>query len=362
MSSMWGENIQISLFGESHGTALGVVIEGLPPGFEIDLEAVAAHMRRRAPGQYPWSTPRREPDVPEILSGFFNGRTCGTPLAAIIRNTNTQSGDYANLVARPRPGHADLTGRVRYGGANDPRGSGHFSGRATAPMAFAGAICLQMLKARGIRIGARALEIAGVRDIEIDPADAAYDTAAKEFPVVDDACGERMKAAILEAHARQDSVGGIVEAVAVGLSAGIGGPFFDRLSCRLGAMALALPACKGVEFGSGFGAARATGLQNNDTMRYDDGGRIVRPTNHAGGIEGGISNGMPVVMRCVFKPPSSIGAPQATVNLETGREETLEVKGRHDPCIVPRAVPVVESAMALVLLDRLLDGATPSAS
>ena len=146
MSSTWGENIQISLFGESHGTALGVVIEGLPPGFEIDLEAVAAHMRRRAPGQYPWSTPRREPDVPEILSGFFNGRTCGTPLAAIIRNTNTQSGDYANLVARPRPGHADLTGRVRYGGANDPRGSGHFSGRATAPLVFAGAVCLQIVR------------------------------------------------------------------------------------------------------------------------------------------------------------------------------------------------------------------------
>lgn len=362
MSSMWGENLRISLFGESHGSALGVVIDGLPPGFEIDLEAVAAHMRRRAPGQFPWSTPRREPDIPEILSGFFNGRTCGTPLAAIIRNTNTQPSDYANLVARPRPGHADLTGRIRYSGANDPRGSGHFSGRATAPLVFAGAICLQMLKTRGVRIGARALEIAGIRDVELDPVNTIIDTAAKEFPVLDDACGERMKAEILAAHARQDSVGGIVEAVAVGLPAGIGGPFFDRLSSRLGAMFFALPACKGVEFGSGFNVARTTGRQNNDTFRYDANGRIVRPTNHAGGMEGGISNGMPVVARCAFKPPSSIGAPQDTINLETGDNETLEVKGRHDPCIVPRAVPVVESAMALVLLDRLLDAATPSAS
>lgn len=362
MSSTWGENIRISLFGESHGAAIGVVIDGLPPGFAIDLEAVAAHMRRRAPGQFPWSTPRREPDIPEILSGFFNGRTCGTPLAAIIRNTNTQSGDYANLVARPRPGHADLTGQLRYSGANDPRGSGHFSGRITAPLAFAGAICLQMLAARGIRVGARALEIAGVRDAEVDPADYPFDTAAKAFPVVDDACGERMKAAIQAAYARRDSVGGIVEVVAVGMPAGVGGPFFDRLSSRLGAMFFALPACKGVEFGRGFGVAAATGLENNDAMRYDGAGRVVRPTNHAGGIEGGIANGMPIVARCAFKPPASIGAPQQTVNLETGANETLEVQGRHDPCIVPRAVPVVESAMALVLLDRLLDGAAPAAS
>ncbi|MGI5868782.1 MAG: chorismate synthase [Kiritimatiellia bacterium] len=362
MSSTWGENIRISLFGESHGPAIGVVIDGLPSGFALDFEALAAHMRRRAPGQGPWATPRREPDAPEILSGVFNGRTTGTPLAAIIRNADTRSGDYADLVARPRPGHADLTGRLRYGGANDPRGGGHFSGRLTAPLAFAGAVCLQMLAARGVRVGARAVEIGGVRDAEIDPTAAAFDVSAKAFPVVDDACGERMKAAIQAAHARKDSVGGIVEAVASGMPAGVGGPFFDRLGSRLGAMLFALPACKGVEFGRGFAVAGATGLTNNDAFRRDDAGNVTRPTNHAGGMEGGIANGMPIIVRCAFKPTASIGAPQPTVNLDTGAEETLEIQGRHDPCIVPRAVPVVESAVALVLLDRLLDGATPPAT
>lgn len=353
MSSMWGNNIRISLFGESHGPAIGVVIDGLPSGFELDLAAIAAHMRRRAPGNFPWSTTRKESDEAEILSGMFNGKTCGTPLAAIIRNTNTRSGDYTRFGTTPRPGHADLTGYLRYNGANDPRGGGHFSGRITAPLTFAGAVCLQMLKARGISVSAHIFEIAGIRDIEVEESQYPLNIAAKDFAVVDDARGELMKGAIQAAFAKKDSVGGIVEAVATGFPAGFGNPFFDRVESKLAAIVMSLPATKGVEIGRGFDVARSTGSQNNDPIYLDETGRITRRTNHAGGIEGGISNGLPIVLRCAFKPTASVGVQQDTVNLETKQNDKLEVHGRHDPCVVPRAVPVVESAMALALLDLL---------
>lgn len=357
MSSMWGNKIRISLFGESHGPAIGVVVDGLPSGVELDLEQIAAQMRRRAPGNFPWSTTRKETDEAEVLSGFFNGKTCGTPLAAIIRNTNTRSGDYSDLVTKPRPGHADLTGQIRYQGANDPRGGGHFSGRITAPLTFAGAICMQILKARGITVSARIFEIAGIHDAVVEEASYPFEIAEKDFPVVDDAQGNLMKAAIAQAFANRDSVGGVVEAVAVGFPAGIGDPFFDRVESRLGHMMLSIPASKGVEFGRGFAVAKATGSENNDNPYVGEDGSIWRRTNHAGGIEGGISNGMPIVLRCAFKPTASISKEQDTVNLATGQNEKLEVHGRHDPCLVPRAVPVVESAMALVLLDMLLNQA-----
>ncbi len=353
MSSMWGDKIRISLFGESHGPAIGVVIDGLPSGFELDLEQIATHMQRRAPGNFPWSTTRKESDEAEVLSGMFNGKTCGTPLAAIIRNTNTRSGDYARFGTTPRPGHADLTGSLRYNGANDPRGGGHFSGRITAPLTFAGAVCMQMLKARGIRVSARICEIGGIHDADVSESQYPFEVAAKDFAVVDDARGELMKATIQAAFAKKDSVGGIVEAVATGYPAGIGSPFFDRVESRLAAIMMSIPASKGVEIGRGFEVARSTGSQNNDPIQLDEAGRIIRTTNHAGGIEGGISNGMPIVLRCAFKPTVSVGVEQNTINLETRKNDKLEVHGRHDPCIVPRAVPVVESAMALALLDLL---------
>ena len=353
MSSMWGNKIRISLFGESHGPAIGVVIDGLPPGFELNMEQIAAHMRRRAPGNFPWSTTRKEADRAEILSGMYNGKTCGTPLAAIIHNTNTRSGDYARFGTTPRPGHSDLTGHLRYNGANDPRGGGHFSGRITAPLTFAGAICMQMLKARGITVSAHIYEIAGIRDVEVDESQFPFEVATKDFPVVDDACGLQMQDAIQSAYAKKDSVGGIVEAVATGFPAGIGNPFFDRVETRLAAIMMSIPATKGVEIGRGFDVARSTGSQNNDPIFVDEAGRITRKSNHAGGVEGGISNGMPIVLRCAFKPTASVGVEQDSINLETMKNDKLEVHGRHDPCVVPRAVPVVESAMALTLLDLL---------
>ncbi len=353
MSSMWGNKIRISLFGESHGPALGVVVDGLPSGFEIDMEQIASHMRRRAPGNYAWSTPRQEGDRVEVLSGMYNGKTCGTPLAAIIRNTNTRASDYTRFLTKPRPGHTDFTGRLRYSGANDPRGGGHFSGRVTAPLAFAGAICLQILKARGIIVSAHICEIGGVHDVAVDESNYPFDIAAKDFAVVDDAQGELMKAAIAAAFERKDSVGGVIEAVATGYPAGIGSPFFERVEGRLAGMMMSIPATKGFEIGSGFAASRSNGSINNDKFYYNDKGEISRRTNHAGGTEGGISTGLPIVIRCAFKPTSSVGIEQDTINLETKKNDKLEVEGRHDPCIVPRAVPVVESAMALTLLDLL---------
>ena len=351
MSSMWGDNIKISLFGESHGQGIGVVIDGLPPGFELDMAKIAAHTKRRTPGDFAWSTRRKEADEPEILSGFFNGKTCGTPLAAVIRNTDTRSIDYSDLIAKPRPGHADITGRIRYKGANDPRGGGHFSGRITAPLTFAGAICMQILESRGIQISAHIREVAGIRDSDA-PAPDATPPSKKPFPVYDDERGAQMQKAIEEAFFKTDSVGGVVEVFAKGFPAGYGDPFFDSIESRVASMFFSIPAVKGVEFGRGFEASRHRGSENNDSPVMD-GNVISRKTNNAGGIEGGISNGMPIVMRCAFKPTASIAAEQDTVNLDTMRNEKLVVKGRHDPCIVPRAVPVVESALALVLLDFL---------
>lgn len=353
MSSIWGNKISVSLFGESHGPAIGVVINGLPSGVTLDMDFINAHISRRAPGNHLWSTERKEPDRPEIVSGVYNGKTCGTPLTAIIHNTDTRSSDYSKFNNTPRPGHADLTGRLRYSGANDPRGSGHFSGRITAPLTFAGAICMQILKERSIFVSARIFEIAGIRDIDLPDHRTPFHIPDVAFPTADTTRGDLMKAAIADASAQKDSVGGIVEALAIGFPAGVGNPIFDKVESRLAAIIMSLPATKGIEFGRGFDVARATGSQNNDPIYLDDAGRISRRSNHAGGTEGGISNGMPIILRVAFKPASSIARPQETVNLETQKTDTLEARGRHDPCIVPRAVPVIESAMAIALLDLL---------
>ncbi len=358
MSSTWGNLLKISIFGESHGPGIGVVIHGLPSGHALDLEDIRAFMRRRAPGQTAWSTPRQEKDEPEILSGLFEGRTTGTPLMALIKNTDTRSGDYSDLLTKPRPGHADLTGMARYQGFNDPRGSGHFSGRLTAPLVFAGAVCRQILQARKIEIVSHILEIAGIRDLPVDTA--SPDLALlkslqhKPLPVLSDTVAEAMQTAILEAKNTLDSVGGIVESLIVGLPAGIGDPIFDGIESRLGSILFAIPAVKGVEFGDGFAMAKRRGSTNNDSPVFK--GQAIRfATNHGGGADGGISNGMPVVFKVAFKPTASIGREQATINLHTLQPDTLVVRGRHDPCIVTRAVPVVEAAAAIATLDLLLE-------
>jgi len=360
MTSSYGHVLRLSLFGESHGAGVGCVIDAPPPGLPVDLDAIARHMARRAPGQAgAWSTARKESDVPEILSGLFEGRTTGTPLSALIRNADVRSGDYAALARAPRPGHADLTGSIRYRGANDPRGGGHFSARVTAALAFAGALAMQWLAARGATVRARVVEIGGVADpTPCDPLDPLPDLSGKPLAALSDEAAAAMTDAIESARADGDSVGGVVEVRASGLPAGIGAPFFDRVESRLGAMLLSLPAVRGVEFGDGFACARRRGSENNDrpTPSPDgDPARIGRATNRAGGAEGGITTGLPVIARLAFKPTPSIAREQTTVDPVANTEVPLRVAGRHDPCVVPRAVPLVESAAAFALLDLLLE-------
>ena len=346
MSSVYTGNLTVSIFGQSHAPAIGVTIDGLPAGFPINLDELQFFLSRRAPGQNAWSTPRREVDAPEVLCGLKNGKTCGAPLTAIIRNTNTRSGDYENLKDVPRPGHADYTAQVKFGGAQDASGGGHFSGRLTAPMCIAGGICMQLLEHEGVRIRARILSIGTVTD------SAPFDVpvAGKPFPAVSDGAATTMQEEIAQAKADGDSIGGVIECVIDGLPAGIGEPMFGGLENLIARTVFAIPAVKGVEFGAGFAAARLRGSENNDPFRVQN-GHIVTETNNCGGILGGISTGMPVVFRAAFKPTPSISRTQASVSLSRMENETLVIHGRHDPCIVPRAVPCVEAAAAIAVLD-----------
>lgn len=359
MSSIWGNKIKISLFGESHGPAIGVVIDGLPAGHLLDQSKIAAFAARRAPGLTPWSTPRREADEAEIISGVYQDRTTGAPLCAIIRNKDTRSADYAQLRDKPRPGHADLTGRWRYGGFQDPRGSGHFSGRLTAPLTFAGAVCSQILAHYGVRAAAHIAQIADIKDLPLGGL--AYDSkmldelAQKKFPVLDDAAGQGMIDLVLAAAEEGDSLGGVVECAIYGLPKGLGSPMFAGLEPHLASLIFGIPAIKGLEFGVGFQAALMRGSEHNDEPFWQD-GKITFKTNHSGGIVGGISNGEPLLFRAAVRPPASIAKVQHTVNLSSGENELLAVRGRHDPCIVPRVTPVVEAASAVFALDVLLDG------
>ncbi len=355
MSSTYGENLKLSIFGQSHGTAIGVVLDGIPAGLPVDEEALQAFLNRRAPGQNDYSTPRKEEDRPEFLSGILNGFTCGAPIAAMIRNRNTRSGDYADLKDCPRPGHADYTAQIKYRGFQDCAGGGHFSGRLTAPLCIAGGLCKQWLETRGIRIGAHIAAIAGVSDLPFDPLSPQLDAVQADFPVLDAAAGEAMRAAISQARMELDSVGGIIECAVTGLPAGLGEPMFGGVESRIGQIVYGIPAVKGVEFGIGFDAAALRGSQNNDPYRMED-GRVVTASNNCGGILGGITNGMPLLFRAAVKPTPSIAREQQSVSLQRGENQLLTVKGRHDPCIVPRAVPVVEAAAAIALLDLLLDG------
>lgn len=358
MSSSFGTRIKLTIFGESHGPAIGCVLEGLPAGTAIDCEAVNAFLARRAPGSTMLGTPRKESDRPEFLSGILDGVLTGAPLCAIIRNTNCRSGDYSNLRVTPRPGHADYTAAVKFNGANDFRGGGNFSGRLTAPLCIAGAIALQILASRGITVGAHVAEIAGIADRPLDPVNVNAATLqaldAKSLPVLDDEAGERMAAAVLQARAEQDSVGGVVEVAAVGIPAGFGDPIYDGIENTMARAFFGIPAVKGVEFGDGFGCARLRGSVNNDPFIPGENGAIRTATNHCGGILGGITNGMPVIARVAFKPTPSIAREQQSVNLDTGESCPLTVQGRHDPCIVPRAVPAVIAAAAIAILDAVM--------
>ncbi len=331
MSSTYGQNIRMTIFGESHSAAVGVTLEGIPAGQRIDLDQLQAFLDRRAPGQDRYSTPRKEADRPEFLCGLKDGTTCGTPLTAVIRNTNAVSSDYEAIADTPRPGHADYTAEVKYGGYQDKAGGGHFSGRLTAPLCIAGGIALQILEREGIRIEAKVVSIHGVSG-----------------------SGEEMLAEIEKAKAEGDSVGGIVECVAEGLPAGLGDPMFDGMENRIASLVFGIPAVKGVEFGEGFGAASLKGSENNDAFLIQ-GGKLITKSNHAGGILGGITTGMPLVFRAAFKPTPSIAKEQDTVDLKTGENVKISVPGRHDPCIVRRAVPVVEAAAAVAILDALLE-------
>lgn len=353
----WGNKIRLTVFGESHGPAIGAVLDGLPAGEELDSAGIAAQMARRAPGQDPTATQRKESDAPRVLSGLLDGKTTGAPLCAVIENTSQHSQDYENLMCVPRPGHADYTAFLRYQGFNDVRGGGHFSGRLTAPIVFAGAVCRQILRRRGIRIGAHVLSIHGVSDTPFDPVlipdSLLKDLSSRYFPTLSEKAQEEMRAEIEKARMNLDSVGGVVECAVTGVPGGYGGPLTEGVESSLSSLLFGIPACKGVEFGAGFAAANLFGSENNDPLFLDGDGEIRTKTNQAGGILGGITNGMPIVFRAAFKPTPSIGKEQESVDLLTRTDAKLTVKGRHDPCIVPRAVPVVEAAAAVALLNLL---------
>lgn len=353
MSSTYGENLKLSIFGQSHGAGIGMVLDGIPAGLHVDMQALDAFLARRAPGQNDYSTPRKEADSPEFLSGLVENTTCGAPIAAVIRNTNTRSGDYANLKDCPRPGHADFTAQIKYGGHQDAAGGGHFSGRLTAPICIAGGLCKQWLAEKGVSVSAHIAMIGGIWDRPFDPIHPEIEAVGTDFPTLDPDCGSRMRQCIAAAKAGQDSVGGIVECAVTGLPAGVGEPMFGGMEGRLAQMLYGIPAVKGVEFGAGFRVAEMRGSESNDPFRVES-GRIVTAKNNCGGILGGITDGMPLLFRVAFKPTPSIARPQQSVSLSRMEACTLEIKGRHDPCIVPRAVPVVEAAAAIALLDILL--------
>lgn len=366
MPSTFGNALRVTVFGQSHSQAVGCVVEGLPSGHVVDMEALRRFMARRAPGQGPWTTPRKEADLPRVVSGLNpKGATCGAPLAVVIENTNTRSRDYDNLMAVPRPGHADYTAWAKWHGNQDVPGGGHFSGRLTAPLCAAGGIALQVLAKRGVRVGAHLLSVADVRDEPLCALDNAPASQARlraqldaladgrTFPTIDDAAGKAMLAAIDDARRELDSVGGVVECVATGMPAGVGSPMFDGIENLVARAAFGVPAVKGVEFGRGFEAARLRGSEDNDPYRMVD-GAVTPVTNNAGGALGGITTGAPVLFRMALKPTSSISRQQESVDLTSGSDATLEVHGRHDPCVATRAVPVAEAICALALLDALL--------
>ena len=359
MGANFGKNYCISIFGESHGNALGINIDGIPAGTELNLDFISEEMKRRAPGKSELTTSRTEKDEFEILSGFVNGRTTGTPLAMIIRNTNQKSKDYGEIAKKPRPGHADWAGLSRYNGFNDIRGGGNFSGRITAPLVFAGAVAKQILKEKGILIAAHVKSIKDIQDRDFEEKDITQENIDRLrnmiLPVLNENIVPDMEKTILKAKEEKNSVGGIVEIMITGIKAGIGDPFFESMESELSRIMFSIPAIKGIEFGAGFDIAKMTGYEANDEMYYDEKGDVKTYTNNNGGITGGITNGMPINFKVAVKPPASIGKKQRTVNIETKKNDFLEIIGRHDPCIVPRIVVVLEAAAAIVVMDRIME-------
>ena len=354
MSSTYGDKIKISVFGESHGNGIGVVIDGLPAGVKIDMDRVLVQMSRRAPGKDKTATPRKEADLPKVLSGMLGDTLTGAPLCAVIENTNTRSSDYGNLLSCPRPGHSDYTAFVKYNASNDIRGGGHFSGRITAPIVFAGAICRQILEQKGIKIAAHIKSIGNVCDDSFNPVCIDDELIEKlnnsTFALINDGAEEKMRECVEDARMNLDSTGGTIECAVTGIDAGFGEPMFDGVEGVIAKAVFGVPAIKGIEFGKGFELAKMRGSQSNDPFEYKD-GKVVTTTNNCGGILGGITNGMPIVFTAAVKPTPSISQKQRTVDLQTKQNTTLEIQGRHDPCIVPRAVPVIEAVTAVAIIN-----------
>ena len=349
MSSTYGESLKLSIFGQSHGPAIGMTLDGIPAGLPVNHEKLQTFLNRRAPGHNAWSTPRKEEDRPEFLSGLLDGYTCGAPIAAVIYNKNTRSGDYNNLKNTPRPGHADYTAQIKYGGFQDSAGGGHFSGRLTAPLCIAGGLCKQWLEEMDIHIGAHIARIGDVCDETFHPLSPELEAVQEDFPILNQDSGKAMQATIAEIHKNGDSVGGCIECAITGLPVGLGEPMFGGVESRIAQIIYGIPAVKGLRFGN----MKPIGSLNNDSFTMEN-DKITTTQNNAGGILGGITNGMPVLFTVDMKPTPSIALPQQTVNVATGEAATLQVQGRHDPCIVPRAVPVVEAAAAIAIFDLIL--------
>lgn len=358
MSSNFGDLIRVTIFGESHGPAIGMVMDSPPAGYEISEELVLEQMKRRAPGQDATATARVESDTPEFLSGLLGGKTTGAPLACIIRNTNTHSGDYENIMHCPRPSHADYAAGVRYDGNNDIRGGGHFSGRLTAPLVAAGSIAKQILSKNGIFVVGHVLQIGKAKDTEFCSTSIYQDLIEKlsteYFATISESAKKKMNSEIMAAKLdNADSIGGTVEIAVTGLPAGIGDPMFSGVENVISSAIYGVPAVKAVSFGAGFDFAEMRGSEANDQMFVDDSDEVKCLTNNCGGITGGITNSMPVIIKAALKPTPSIGKPQRTVDVIDGTNSMLEIKGRHDPCIVPRALPAIEAATALAVLNLL---------
>lgn len=355
MGSVTGNKIKISLFGESHGNALGVVIDNFPSGLKIDFDEIKRETDRRRPGGK-YATKRKEDDEFEILSGVCDGYTTGAPICAITRNSNTKSKDYSLFKAIPRPSHSDYPASVKFDGFNDIRGGGHFSARVTAPLVFAGTLAKQALKKEGIVIAAHLLKIGEICDDSFSyMKNESYEKISyKEFPVLNDEKGKQMMKIIDNARENLDSVGGIAECGIYNFPVGLGDPFFDSVESVISHFVFSIPAVKGIEFGDGFNSAQKFGSENNDCYEIND-GKITTKTNNAGGICGGISTGMPIIFKAAFKPTPSIYKEQRTLNTETKKEDILKIEGRHDPCVAVRGVPVLEAAAAISALMILYD-------
>lgn len=358
MSAIWGNNIRLSIFGESHGVGIGINIDGLPVGIELDLDNIKKEMARRAPGSSDLTTPRKEEDKFEILSGYYNGKTTGAPLCIVIYNKNTISADYEITKEFIRPSHSDYTAHIKYKGFNDYRGGGHFSGRISAPLVFAGAICRQALEKEGIFLGSH---IKSIKDIEDDSFDMLgvneeelKRLRSNSFPLLREELEHKMKETILAAKNEKDSVGGVIETAVINLSPGLGEPFFDSVESTLAHLIFSVPATKGIEFGAGFGISKMKGSEANDGYLLAN-DKIQTYSNNNGGLLGGITTGMPIIFRVAIKPTSSIGKMQRTVNIVKKENGTVEIQGRHDPCIVTRALPVVEAVTAIGIYDLLLE-------